>query len=205
MPDVIWENLTPEEKKAELYRKQKELLDMFLERNAISKAQYDKSLSDLTEKMGMSDKFKFNGESMEEILRKLTDKNDKTAYEFAKQLGVESVESDCYLAMIPMFAELLQDKSSYVRTRAFVLICNQARWANDGQLAVVFDRMLLLLNDPKPTVVRQCLNALHEVALFRPELSDKIENALAEMDVSKYKDSMSPLILKDVEALRNLF
>lgn len=109
---------------------------------------------------------------MEEILRKLTDKNDKTAYEFAKQLGVESVESDCYLAMIPMFAELLQDKSSYVRTRAFVLICNQARWANDGQLAVVFDRMLLLLNDPKPTVVRQCLNALHEVALFRPELSD---------------------------------
>ena len=54
MPDVIWENLTPEEKKAELYRKQKELLDMFLERNAISKAQYDKSLSDLTEKMGMS-------------------------------------------------------------------------------------------------------------------------------------------------------
>ena len=141
---------------------------------------------------------------MEEILRKLTDKNDKIAYKFAKQLGVESVESDCYLAMIPMFAELLQDKSSYVRTRAFVLICNQARWANDGQLAVVFDRMLLLLNDPKPTVVRQCLNALHEVALFRPELSDKIENALAEMDVSKYKDSISPLILKDVEALRNL-
>ena len=59
MPDVIWENLTPEEKKAELYRKQKELLDMFLERNAISKAQYDKSLGDLTEKMGMSNKLQF--------------------------------------------------------------------------------------------------------------------------------------------------
>ena len=62
----------------------------------------------------------------------------------------------------------------------------------------------ILRNDPKPTVVRQCLNALHEVVVFRPELSDKIENALAEMDVSKYKDSISPLILKDVEALRNL-
>ena len=106
--------------------------------------------------------------------------------------------------MIPMLAELLQDKSSYVRTRAFILICNQARWANDGQLAAVFDQMCLLLSDPKPTVVRQCLNALHEVVLFRPELSDKIENALAEMDVSQYKDSMSPLVLKDVEALRNL-
>ena len=141
---------------------------------------------------------------MEEILRKLTDRNDKTAYEFAKQLGVESAESDQYLEMIPMFAELLQDKSSYVRTRAFVLICNQARWANDGQLAAVFDQMCLLLNDPKPTVVRQCLSALREVALFRPELSDKIAKALAVIDVSKYKDSMSPLILKDVEALRNL-
>lgn len=141
---------------------------------------------------------------MEEILRKLTDKNDKTAYEFAKQLGVESVESDRYLAMIPLFAELLQDKSSYVRTRAFVLICNQARWADSGQIKAVLDKMLSLLNDPKPTVVRQCLGALHEVVLFRPELSDEIETALAEMDLSKYKDSMSPLILKDVEALRNL-
>ena len=141
---------------------------------------------------------------MEEILRKLTDRDDKTAYEFAKQLSVESTGSDRYLAMIPMFAELLQDKSSYVRTRAFILICNQARWANEGQLVAVFDQMCLLLNEPKPTVVRQCLSALREVVLFRPELSDKIENALTEIDVSKYKDSMSSLILKDVEELRNL-
>ena len=141
---------------------------------------------------------------MEEILRKLTDRNDKTAYEFAKQLSVESTRSDRYLAMIPMFAELLQDKSSYVRTRAFILICNQARWANEGQLVAVFDQMCLLLNEPKPTVVRQCLSALREVVLFRPELSDKIENALTEIDVSKYKDSMSSLILKDVDELRNL-
>ena len=97
---------------------------------------------------------------MEEILRKLTDRDDKTAYEFAKQLSVESTGSDRYLAMIPMFAELLQDKSSYVRTRAFILICNQARWANEGQLVAVFDQMCLLLNEPKPTVVRQCLSAL---------------------------------------------
>ena len=33
--------------------KQKNTLDLFLERNAISKEQYDKSLGDLIEKMGM--------------------------------------------------------------------------------------------------------------------------------------------------------
>ena len=50
---IAWENLTPEEKKKQLFLKQKKTLDLFLERNAISKAQYDKSLGDLIEKMGM--------------------------------------------------------------------------------------------------------------------------------------------------------
>lgn len=141
---------------------------------------------------------------MEEILRKLQDKNNKAAYEFAKQIGAESTGSDKYLCMIPAFAEMLRDKSSYVRTRAFILICNQARWANDRQMEVVFDQMLSLLNDPKPTVVRQCLNALHEVALFQPELSGRIENALDEMELGKYKDSTLPLIEKDIASLREL-
>ena len=50
------ECLTPEEKKQELFHRQKRTLDLFLERNAISKAQYDKSLGDLIEKMGIEDK-----------------------------------------------------------------------------------------------------------------------------------------------------
>lgn len=41
------------EKKVDLYIRQKNLLDTFLEHHAISKEQYDKSLGDLTEKMGM--------------------------------------------------------------------------------------------------------------------------------------------------------
>ncbi len=52
---LVWENLNPEEKKKQLFLKQKKTLDLFLERNAISKAQYDKSLGDLREKMGMQD------------------------------------------------------------------------------------------------------------------------------------------------------
>ena len=52
---IEWEKLTPEEKKKQLFLKQKKTLDLFLERNAISKAQYDKSLGDLREKMGMQD------------------------------------------------------------------------------------------------------------------------------------------------------
>lgn len=50
---IEWEKLTPDETKKQLFIKQKKLLDTFLERNAISKAQYDKSLGDLRDKMNM--------------------------------------------------------------------------------------------------------------------------------------------------------
>ncbi len=44
---------TPEEKKKQLFEKQKELLDTFLAHHAITKAQYERSLRDMTAKMGM--------------------------------------------------------------------------------------------------------------------------------------------------------
>ena len=70
-----------------------------------------------------------------------------------------------------------------------------------GQIEAVFDDMCVLLYDEKPTVVRQCLGALHEVALFRPEMQERICYAVDKIDLSVYKDSMSPLIKKDIEAL----
>ena len=50
-----WAALTPEERKIQLFLNQKHTLDMFLERGAISQAQYDKSLGDLREKMGVKE------------------------------------------------------------------------------------------------------------------------------------------------------
>ena len=141
---------------------------------------------------------------MDEIIERLRDKDDKAAYEFSKKIGIESAESDKYVEMIPAFSEMLTDKNSYVRTRAFVLICNQARWADRGQIEVVFSQMKALLYDVKPTVVRQCLGALHEVVLFRPEMTELIRDAVINIDLTVYKDSMSPLIRKDMDELLNL-
>ena len=53
-----WQLLSPEEKRIQLYLKQKKMLEDFLERGAISQAQFDKSLGDLTEKMGMEEYYK---------------------------------------------------------------------------------------------------------------------------------------------------
>lgn len=46
-----WDSLSYEQKNHQLFLKQKALLDQFLEKGAISQAQHDKSLHDLTEKM----------------------------------------------------------------------------------------------------------------------------------------------------------
>jgi len=54
--DKSFAALSPEEKKRNLYEQQKHTLELFLERNAISRAQFDKSLKDLTVKMGFDTK-----------------------------------------------------------------------------------------------------------------------------------------------------
>ncbi len=55
MRQIDWESLSPEEKKRQLFLKQKRLLDTFLKNGAISRAQYDKSYNDMKEKMGFDE------------------------------------------------------------------------------------------------------------------------------------------------------
>ena len=50
--DESWKGLSAEEKKRQLYEKQKQTLELFLARGSITQQQYGKSLHDLTEKMG---------------------------------------------------------------------------------------------------------------------------------------------------------
>ena len=52
--DPAWDSLSYEEKNKLLFERQKQMLEEFLERNAISKEQYEKSLYDLTKKMGVT-------------------------------------------------------------------------------------------------------------------------------------------------------
>ena len=52
--EKAWDRLTHEEKNTVLFYKQKDMLDLLLERGAISQEQHDKRLRDLTEKMNLS-------------------------------------------------------------------------------------------------------------------------------------------------------
>ena len=139
--------------------------------------------------------------SRDNIITKFRDKDNKKAYDFAKEVMAESAESNKYYELFDDFVEMIYDKNSFVRTRGFLLMCAQARWDMEGKLEESFTVWTKLLNDEKPTVVRQCLDALHEVILYRPELTLRIQEAALAIDTNRYKESMAPLIKKDVEEL----
>lgn len=134
---------------------------------------------------------------MSDLINNLQDKDDKKAYALAQTIIAESSASDTYYRYLDDFLGMLTHKSSFVRARGFGLACAQARWDQENRLNAAMNLIFCLLHDGKPTVVRQCLAALHEVAACKPELRPAIREELSKMDLSRYKDSMAPLIEKD--------
>ena len=147
---------------------------------------------------------RFYEENMDTIINELTNKDEKSAYARTKEIAAASESSSEYYTYLEAFASLLGDKNSYVRTRAFILCCCQAKWDEEGKLKQLLPAMLTLFHDAKPTVVRQCLAAAKEIVVFRPELSEAINAELDKIDLSGYKDSMTNLIRADINKLRGL-
>ena len=139
-----------------------------------------------------------------DIIAGLQDKNNAEAYQLLLLLEEESAASNSLYGSFEDFLGLLQSKSSFVRTRGFRLACAQARWDVEDKLEARFDLLLAALDDDKPTAVRQRLSALGGALPYKPRLGGRIAEKLDQLDLSKYKDSMRPLIGRDVEELRAL-
>lgn len=140
---------------------------------------------------------------MKDIIKEITQSDDKAAYTKTKEIAAASKLSREYYSYLDDFASLLNNEKSYIRTRAFILCCSQARW-DDGKIKNILPSMFELFNDSKPTVVRQCLSAIREVVVYCPELCPQILKSVKNIDLKRYKDSMVPLIKKDIESLIEL-
>ena len=139
-----------------------------------------------------------------DAIASLKSRSSAQAYETLLRMEQESALSDVHYALFDDFLSLLNSPSSFVRVRGFRLACAQAPWDAEGRIAAHLDALLALLDDDKPTAVRQCLSALSSVVLYRPELIPRIRDRLRAMDLSRCRDSMRPLIEKDVRALQKL-
>lgn len=144
-------------------------------------------------------------ENILELLTTLTGSDNRQAYAALQDLEAISRKSDQLLAKIPVFAEMVTSKRSFVRVRGFRLLCQQAKWDQEGELDCLLPVALAILADSKPTVLRQALAALHEVVKAKPQLRQLIVQQTVAIDCSKFnQETMAPLIEKDIAELQQL-
>jgi len=121
------------------------------------------------------------------------------AYVAFKQLRLLASEASMLDAYENDLVDMLNARRSYARTRAFLLLATNMRWIEDEpEAGRLFEKMASCLHDPKPIVVRQCVQAMPQLVATSPGLARRIVRELEEIDPSGYRDSMAPLIAKDV-------
>ena len=134
----------------------------------------------------------------EQMIANLTAKNDKFACAFADKIISESQETDTWYEYFFDFATLLKSPKSLVRNRALSILAANAQWDEENRFDSVLPDFLAHITDEKPITARQCVKALALVGQAKPQYIPRIMSALHKADLSKYKDSMRPLIEKDI-------
>lgn len=127
-----------------------------------------------------------------------------TAAAYAALLELEQIseQSNALYPLTAQFAEMVQNPKYTVKIRGFRLFCKQARWDTDNLIDENFDAAACILYDPRPTAVRQALAALYEIVKFKPLLRGRVREAIGKIEITKYAHSMSPLLLRDINALK---
>ena len=136
---------------------------------------------------------------MQDIIAKLTAKDDTYACAIADKIISESQDTDAWYEYFDTFAALLNHPKSLVRNRALYILAANAQWDDENLFDAILEDYLAHITDEKPITARQCIKALAQVGQSKPEYIPRITEALREADLSKYKDSMRPLIEKDIE------
>jgi len=135
---------------------------------------------------------------VQEIIAKLTAKDDQSACAAADQIICESQASNQWYAYFDAFASLLDHPKSLVRNRALHMLAANAQWDDDNRFDAILDDYLAHITDEKPITARQCIKALAQVGRAKPQYIPRILRCFHSADLSKYKDSMRPLIERDM-------
>lgn len=134
----------------------------------------------------------------ENIAAKLTAKDDQYACVLADKIIAESQETDEWYEYFDDFASLLDHPKSLVRNRVLYILAANAQWDEENRFNSILAEFLAHVTDEKPITARQCIKALAQVGMAKPQYIPAILSSLRSTDLSKYKDSMRPLIEKDL-------
>lgn len=142
---------------------------------------------------------------IEKLVSDLHQQDSRKAYESFKILKQKSREDALVYLFLDDFIELMEHENSYFRSRGLQLIAANARWDEDNRIDEVIDEYLIHIMDEKPITARQCIQALPEIAQFKEEIKADIVKALQYAKPERYRDSMAPLVRKDIaDALQKI-
>ena len=135
---------------------------------------------------------------MQDIIAKLTSKDDKYACAVAEKIISESQDTDEWYEYFDTFVSLLNHPKSLVRNRVLYILAANAQWDDENRFDAILPEFLSHITDEKPITARQCIKTLALIGQAKPQYIPRITEALREADFSQYKDSMRPLIEKDI-------
>ncbi len=136
---------------------------------------------------------------MKEKIENLYNKDNNSAYRTLLELETITTESNELYSYFDDLLEMLNSEKTFIRVRGFRLICCLAKWDNENKINKNIDVILNELEDEKGTSVRQCLEKLNLILMYKFELTEIIEFKINNLDLTKYKESMQSLIKKDID------
>lgn len=138
---------------------------------------------------------------MRELIDDLYSTDNNKAYKALLEIETITTESSELYDYFDELLIMLDSEKTFIRVRGFRLICSLAKHDKENKINNNIDNILKELDDDKGTSVRDCLRKLNLILMYKPELNDIVEEKLRNIDLSKHKENMQPLIRKDIESI----
>lgn len=136
-----------------------------------------------------------------ENIELLYNKDNKIACSMLYELEEESKLFNNVYKYINEFFNMLDNNQSYVRNRALSLISKNAKWDEENIINKNIEKYLIHITDEKPITARTCIKGLKDIIKYKKDLCYIIKDKLLNVHINKYKDSMKPLIKKDIDEI----
>ena len=138
---------------------------------------------------------------MNKKIKNLYNKDNNSAYKTLLELETIAAESNELYSYFDLFLKMLNNEKSFIRVRGFRLICCLAKWDTENKINDNIDFILKELKDKNGTSVRQCLEKLNLILIYKNELKDITASKLRSLALFGYKKSMQLLIKKDLDII----
>jgi hypothetical protein len=133
-----------------------------------------------------------------QLVEWLSEKDDKIRYQALQLLQYRSRYLNDVYPFWDTFRLKLKSDNSYQRSIGLMLMAENTQWDLDNRMDDALDEYLALLYDEKPITIRQCIQALGKIVLYKQNLNKIIAARLMSVNLNDIKETMRKSILLDI-------